>query len=92
MNSYENKGIDKVWEIIEQFQNQIIPSGWFEQKRKSQQQYWLSESVKEQLLTEFNNTPGIKEEIKKIETELAEGKITSFQASEQIISYYKNKK
>ena len=92
VSAYENKGIDKVWNIIEQFQNQIIPSGWFEEKRKSQQQYWLKESVKELLLDEFNQTTGIKEEIRKIEQELAEGKITSFQASEQIISYYKNKK
>ncbi|MEO9548124.1 MAG: methylmalonyl Co-A mutase-associated GTPase MeaB [Crocinitomicaceae bacterium] len=92
VSSYDNKGIDKAWEVIQKFQNQVVPSGWFEKKRKTQQQYWLKESVKEQLLQEFNETEGIQNEIKKIEQLLSEGKMTSFQASEQIIQYYKKKK
>jgi LAO/AO transport system kinase len=92
VSSYEEKGIDKAWEVIESFQTQVIPSGWFDKKRKEQQQYWLKESVNEQLLQEFRETKGIKEEIKKVELLLSEGKLTSFQASEQIMTYYKNQK
>ena len=92
ISSIEEKGIEKAWSIIQEFENQTKPSGWFEKKRNDQKAYWMSETVKDKLLHDFNQTEGIEEHINKVTEQLEKGEITSYQASELIIAYYHNKK
>ena len=88
VSAYENKGIDKVWDIIQQFEDLTKPSGWFEKKRQRQQHFWLKEEIKEKLLLNFNSKAGIQEKIKEVQEKMEAGKITSFQASDLILKYY----
>lgn len=92
VSSTENKGINKVWMIIEAFDQLVVSNGWKAKEREKQQVYWMNESVKEQLLTDFNKTNGIQNEIETITNKLKAGKITSYQAANQILAYYKNGK
>lgn len=92
VSSEENRGIDKIWEIISQFDNLVTTNGWKEKNRQTQQIYWMNESVKDQLLSDFNRTEGIQTKTEEISNLLREGKITSYQAANAIISYYRNGK
>lgn len=89
VSSQDKKGIDKVWEIISQFDRQQTANGWKTKNRQQQQLYWMNETVKEQLLARFNQTPGIKHKTDEMSTALREGKITSYQAAVAIIAFYK---
>ncbi|MFT4601557.1 MAG: LAO/AO transport system kinase [Arenicella sp.] len=88
ISSLESKGIEKAWDIIESFQSQTVPSGWFKSKRDEQQKFWMNETVKEMLLSDFYKTSGLQNYQKEITTKLMKGEITSFQASELILKYY----
>ncbi|MEX1002663.1 MAG: methylmalonyl Co-A mutase-associated GTPase MeaB [Crocinitomicaceae bacterium] len=88
ISAIDNKGIQKVWEIITAYRDLVYPSGWFEKKRQEQKEFWMKETLKEQVLQEFYNSPGIKEKIEQVTGELMKGKITSYQASEIILNYY----
>ncbi len=92
ISSTENKGIDKIWQIIESFEQLVVSNGWKSKKREEQQVYWMNESVTEQLLTDFNKTEGIQDEIETITNKLKAGVITSYQAAHHILAYYKNGK
>lgn len=92
ISAIEEKGIEKAWSIIQEFENQTKPSGWFEKKRNDQKRYWMNQTVKEQLVQDFNSTEGIQEQIEVISKQLEKGEITSYQASEKILSYYNSKK
>lgn len=92
VSSTENKGVDKVWDIIQSFEQLVISNGWKEKKRETQQVYWMNESVKDQLLSDFNQTDGIQNKIEAITADLTEGTITSYQAANEILAYYKNGK
>jgi GTPase len=88
ISSLEKKGIEKAWNIIENFESQTIPSGWFKKKRDEQQQFWMNETVKDLLLNDFYQTSGLNEFKEKCIKQMMSGEITSFQASELIINYY----
>jgi len=88
ISSLEQKGIEKVWDIIRQFEDLTKPSGWFAKKRQQQQQYWLKEEIQDKLLLHFNQKEGIQAKLEEVQQEMSEGKITSFQASDIILKYY----
>ncbi|MFT5821075.1 MAG: LAO/AO transport system kinase [Crocinitomix sp.] len=92
VSATENKGVDKVWKIIESFDQLVVSNGWKTKERETQQVYWMNESVKEQLLSDFSKTDGIQNEIETITKQLKAGTITSYQAANQILAYYKNGK
>lgn len=92
VSSTENKGIEKVWKIISAFELLVISNGWKDKLREEQQLYWMNETVKDQLLSSFYKTKGINDQIKTISAQLKEGKLTSYQAAEEIIAYYQNAK
>ncbi|UKN02916.1 methylmalonyl Co-A mutase-associated GTPase MeaB [Paracrocinitomix mangrovi] len=92
VSAYNNKGIDKVWEILVQFVDQLGPSSWIEKKRKHQQEYWMMETLKDILLQSFYHTKGINEYIEEVRKKLNKDEITAYQASEMILSYYNEHK
>jgi LAO/AO transport system kinase len=92
ISSLEKKGIEKVWEIIGSFQNLVKTNGHLNLKRKEQQEYWMNEALKEELMLSFYETAGIKSKIAEITEQLNKGLITSYQASEQIMKFYNERK
>lgn len=92
ISSLEVRGVDKAWEIIESFRNQVTLNGWLDKRRNQQQTYWMNEAIKEELLESFYGTKGLKEKLAEITEKLNKGEITSFQASEIIMKYYNEHK
>lgn len=92
VSALNNQGMDEVWDILESFQNQVVPSGWLEKKRKKQQEFWMKESLKDELLRTFYTTPGMDDKIKEITKALNHSEITSHQASQLILNYYNERK
>lgn len=92
VSALQEEGIKDVWEIIESFRNHMISCGEFEENRRHQQIYWMKENLKEIILDDFYDNPELEEFQKKVEEELANGKISSFQASRKIFEFRKAKK
>ena len=87
-SSTTGENISKLLEIIQSFVNQTKINGWFEKKRHTQDKFWFTETLKELILNQFFNDTKIGEKIDTIESQIIEGKISSFQAAEELFKQY----
>lgn len=88
-SALDNLNIDKVFNTIESFSNQMVINGFKDKKRINQDIYWLKETILDSLYNDFHDTQGIKEKITNAEHEIIKRKITSFQAADELIEFYK---
>jgi hypothetical protein len=70
--------------------NQTKINGSFDKKRHTQDKFWFHETLKELILNQFFNDTKIGEKIDKLESKIIEGKISSFQAAEELFKQYLN--
>lgn len=84
-----NSGIAKVWKIITEYQQKTYDNGWFDDKRKQQAKFWLTETINNSILTLFYNKPSIKELLQKMEQDVIKGKTSPFKAAKILLEKYK---
>lgn len=58
-SAYEKTGIDEVWQTISNYFNLVKSNHYFQEKRKEQNQYWMMETINEQLKNNFYHHPEI---------------------------------
>ncbi|MEK8179736.1 methylmalonyl Co-A mutase-associated GTPase MeaB [Flavobacterium buctense] len=58
-SAYEKTGIDAVWQTISDYLELVKTNHYFEEKRKDQNQYWMMETINEQLKNNFYHHPEI---------------------------------
>lgn len=58
-SAYEKTGIDEVWQTISNYLELVKTNHYFEEKRKEQNQYWMMETINEQLKNHFYHHPEI---------------------------------
>jgi LAO/AO transport system kinase len=92
VSAIEQKGIEKVWKIIEEFQLLVTSNGWLAKRRNQQDVYWMKKTVQDTLLHDFYQTAGVDSEVKLLEDQIKNGTITSFQAARKLLTYYKDGK
>jgi LAO/AO transport system kinase len=92
ISAIEQTGIEKVWDIVNEYHRLVISNGWKNKLRNQQELFWMNETIKNQLLNDFNGTQGIQQEIQAISERLMKSEITAYQAANEIITYYKNGK
>ena len=88
-SAQSGENIKKVLEVIDSFENQVKLSGHFQKTRIEQDKMWLSETLKEMILSGFYATPELVEALNKSEDNMDQGNVTSFQAAEELFELYK---
>jgi LAO/AO transport system kinase len=84
-SSKTNEGIDKVWEIINEYVNLTQKSGYFNTKRLEQAKYRMYEFINEQLKSEFYQCKVVEKMIKALESDLLDQKISSYAAAQKLL-------
>ena len=87
-SAYENKGITEIWETIASFINHCITNNHYEENRKKQAQFWLHESIQEQLGSHFYKHPKIKAKLNDIEKAVVNGDLSPFVAAQQLLNLF----
>lgn len=82
------ENVRKVLDVINSFENQTKLNGYFEKSRVEQDKMWLSETLKEMILSGFYNNPELMKVLKESENKMDRGEITSFQAAEELFKIY----
>lgn len=84
-------GIEKVWEIISQYQELTKDSGYFFQQRKEQEIKIMFETIKSNFSESFTNNPLIKSMLPAIKNDVLSGKMSAYKAAQELLdNYYKN--
>jgi LAO/AO transport system kinase len=87
-SALEKTGLDAIWSTIESYKNTTVLNGYFDKKRQLQTEFWMNESIKEQLLNNFYHNPTVSSYLNKIKADLHSGKISPFKAANECLKKY----
>jgi LAO/AO transport system kinase len=81
-------GISEVWETIMKFLDLTKTNNYFFEKRKEQNQYWMLETINEQLKTNFFNHPKIQKLLEENKKAVQNDEISPFAAAMILLETY----
>ena len=85
-------GIPEVWETILKFIELTKANNYFFEKRAAQNQYWMLETINEQLKTNFYNHPEIQNLLDSTKKAVQNDEISPFAAAQLLLEKYFNVK
>ena len=88
-SALHNEGIAEVWQTITEYFELTQENHYFEQKRKEQNQYWLIETINEQLKQNFYNHPEIQKLLEEHKKAVQNNEISPFAAAQLLLNVYK---
>jgi len=87
-SAYEKTGIDEVWQLISAYFELVKANHYFEEKRQSQNQYWMMETINEQLKNHFYQHPEIAALLEQNKKAVEENQLSPFTAAMQLLAKY----
>ncbi len=92
VSGLNGKGMEEVTNEIERFLLQTKTNGWFQHKRGEQDVHWYRSTIQNEILNHFLNQESTKTQLEIDETQIRNQKISPFEASENILKQWINKK
>ena len=90
-SAYEKTGIDDIWRIISEYFEWVKANHYFEEKRQNQNQFWMMETINEQLKSHFYNHPNIMQLLEENKKAVQNNEISPFAAAMGLLERYFNK-
>ena len=87
-SAYEKTGIDEVWQTISDYLALTTSNTYFKEKRKEQNQYWMMETINEQLKSNFYNHPEIIKQLEENKKAVQNDEISPFAAAQILLKKY----
>lgn len=87
-SAFEKTGIDNVWKIISEYLELVKGNNYFDEKRQTQNQFWMMETINEQLKNHFHQFPSMDELLKNKSLAVQQGKISPFKAANDLLDFY----
>jgi LAO/AO transport system kinase len=82
------EGIPEVWQTIIDYFQMVKTNLYFQEKRKEQNQFWMMETINEQLKTNFYSHPAILTELDKNKKAVQNDEISPFAAAQLLLEKY----
>jgi LAO/AO transport system kinase len=82
-------GMPDVFQQIHSFMDHVKGNSYFTRRRQEQAAWWMHETIREKLTSEFYGDERVKAQLKDIEQKVNKGEISSFAAAERLIKLYK---
>ncbi|MGY2131613.1 methylmalonyl Co-A mutase-associated GTPase MeaB [Hymenobacter sp. HD11105] len=79
-------GVAEVWEVIEQYQQQMQASGYFQQRRQEQNLHWLHEAIRQELEDRFYAHPEVQQRLAQVQEQVMGGKKSPFGAAAELLA------
>lgn len=87
-SGYYELGIDEVWQMIDEYFEFVRKNGYFEERRRQQEKYWMYETINEQLKRHFYTNPVIEEMLAAKKQMVLSARQSSFVAASDVLDYY----
>lgn len=84
VSSLNRTGFEEIWETILDFKEQMLKNEYWETRRAEQTSDWFRSMINDQLIENFFNKPGKKEEVSRLESKLLDGKLTVASAVDKL--------
>ena len=81
-------GIKEIWDMIYKYIAFVKANRYFQYRRNEQAKYWMYETINEHLRENFYNDAIISDMLPELETEVLNGKATSFSAARKLLDIY----
>jgi LAO/AO transport system kinase len=91
-SSFENTGINEIWETIRDYVSVAKGNGWFWERRREQAVTRMHETIIDTLKFSFYNHPDVMALMPELEKKLREGEITSYKPAAILLEKYFNAK
>src|SRR5271170_2990496 len=75
-------GLDRIWQKILEHRTAMSASGEFAGRRREQQVKWMWSMLEQRMLARLRTEPSVRARVRKIETEVAEGRVPPSLAAE----------
>jgi LAO/AO transport system kinase len=85
------KGIDEIWDTIQDYERATKAKGIFEERRLSQKRDWFYTLIKNQLETSFFTNPTIKEQLPILEKNVLSGQLSASLGVSKLFDHYNEK-
>lgn len=89
-SALNGSGIPDVKHKISDYIKHVKENRYFQKRREEQSAFWMHETIRKKLSSEFYENQGIKEKLPGIEKQVNAGEISSFSAAERLMKLYKN--
>ena len=90
-SGYYELGIDQVWDMIDRYFAHVRANGYFEEKRRQQEKYWMRATINEQLLARFYNDDDVQRLLEAKEQIVLGNQQSSFIAASEVLKFYYDK-
>ena len=87
-SSFEKTGIDNVWKIISDYFELVKENHYFKEKRKEQNQFWMMETINEQLKLNFYSNTEIQSLLEENKKAVQNNEISPFAAAQLLLEKY----
>lgn len=87
-SAYEKTGIDAIWDIISEYFEWVKSNHYFEEKRQSQNQFWMMETINEQLKSHFYNHPNVSQLLEENKKAVSTNELSPFAAAMSLLEQY----
>ena len=88
VSALEGKGIDKLWNVIQEYENHIKKSKYFNENRKKQNLNWFEEYLFKNLLSIFENDSYLKARFLELKETVSKGTLSPYQAGDKLLKLF----
>ena len=85
------EGISEIWDTISQYFELTNETGFFQEKRKEQNHFWMMETINEQLKQNFYNQPEVISQLEQNKKAVQNDEMSPFAAAQELLELYFNK-
>ena len=85
-SALEQTGIVELWEQVLQYETATKQNGYWEQKRKNQQLYWLHQTIRQTLEERFFANPTVAQLLPEKEQAVLAGQLSAFTAASDLLN------
>lgn len=90
-SGYYEIGISEIWDMIDRYIDFVRNNGYFDYRRNEQSKYWMYETINDRLKSNFYNNELIQSQLKILEQDVLNTRISSFAAASKILDLYFNR-
>ncbi len=87
-SALKNEGVSEIWNLISEYISITKENGYFQEKRKEQNKFWLLQTIEASLKSDFYNHPKVKLELEKQLLKIDKNTTTPFEAATYLLKIH----